>query len=79
MNETKVYSSTEFSDLYIKDTIKKVALILEEKGYDPIRQLVGYLESKDPGYITSYKEARRMIEEIDDDRLLEVLVREFIK
>ena len=51
--------------------LKKVSKALEEKGYNPISQIVGYLLSGDPAYITSYKDARTMIRTIDRDEIIE--------
>ena len=52
---------------------------LKEKGYNPINQLVGYLLSGDPTYITNYKEARSTIRRLERDELLEELVRSYLK
>ena len=52
---------------------------LKEKGYNPINQLVGYLLSGDPTYITNYKEARSQIRRVERDELLEELVRYYLK
>ena len=52
---------------------------LKEKGYNPINQLVGFLLSGDPTYITNYKEARSMIRRVERDELLEELVRFYLK
>ncbi len=52
---------------------------LEERGYDPVAQLVGYLMSGDPTYITSHREARSLIRTIDRDELLSELVRGYIQ
>ena len=52
---------------------------LKEKGYNPINQLVGYLLSGDPTYITNYKEARSMVRRVERDELLEELVRFYLK
>lgn len=52
---------------------------MEEKGYDPVNQIVGYLLSGDPTYITSYKNARYLILRLERDEILEELVRSFIE
>ena len=52
---------------------------MEEKGYDPVNQIVGYLLSGDPTYITSYKNARYLILRLERDELLEELVRSFVE
>ena len=51
---------------------------LNEKGYNPINQIVGYLLTEDPTYITNYKSARSMICKIDRDELMQVLVKEYL-
>lgn len=51
---------------------------LKEKGYDPINQIVGYLLSEDPTYITNYQHARALIRKIDRDELLQELVRNYL-
>ena len=79
MEETKIYSSQEIKYAFINETLREVVEILKERGYDPIRQIVGYLISGDPGYITSHKEARNKISKIERTRLIEVLVKDFIK
>ncbi|HZK34538.1 MAG TPA: IreB family regulatory phosphoprotein [Bacillota bacterium] len=61
-----------------KDIFKKVFKALEEKGYDPINQLVGYFISGDPTYITSHQNARGVIRRLERDELLEELVRTYM-
>jgi len=79
VEQTKIYSAEEFQDASIISTLKEVICVLEERGYNPINQIVGYLMSGDPGYISSHKEARNKITKFDRTKLLEVLVRYFIK
>lgn len=76
MDLTKIYGGEEFKEAYVRAIVKEVMLLLEERGYDPINQLVGYLMSGDPGYITNYKDARGKITSIERSRILEVLVKE---
>ena len=59
-------------------TLRKVFDALNEKGYNPINQIVGYLLTEDPTYITNYNNARSMICKIDRDELMQVLVREYL-
>jgi uncharacterized protein (UPF0297 family) len=63
----------------IEETIKEVYLALEERGYKPINQLVGYLISGDPGYISSYKDSRNKIRQIDRSKIIEILLKNYIK
>ena len=58
--------------------LQKVFRALEEKGYNPINQIVGYLLSGDPAYITSYKDARTMIRTIDRDEIIEDLLNQYL-
>jgi len=61
-----------------RDVLLRVYEALQEKGYNPIYQLVGYLLSGDPAYITSHKSARSLIRKIERDELLEELVRSYL-
>ena len=58
-------------------TLKEVYNALKERGYDPINQIIGYLISGDPGYISSYKDARNKIQEIDRAKIVEILLLAF--
>ena len=62
----------------MKRTLRSVFESLSEKGYNPINQIVGYLLTEDPTYITNYNNARSMICKIDRDELMQVLVREYL-
>lgn len=79
MTQTMVYNQEEFQDALIADTIKEVIEILEEKGYNAVNQLVGYLMSGDPGYISSHKEARNKITKFDRAKILEVLLKTYLE
>ena len=59
----------------LRSTIKAVYAALVKKGYNPVNQIVGYILSEDPTYITTYNNARNMIRHIDRDELLQELVR----
>ena len=60
-----------------KEVLETVYAALEERGYNPINQLVGYIISGDPGYISSYKDARNKIQEIDRAKIVEILLVDF--
>ena len=62
----------------MKRILTEVYRSLTEKGYNPINQIVGYLLSEDPTYITNYKNARSLIRRIDRDELLNALVRNYL-
>jgi len=78
MDDTKIYDSNEFQNEYVSSVVKEVAEILEERGYNPTNQIVGYLMSGDPGYISNHKEARSKISEFERTKILEILVEDFI-
>lgn len=78
MDQTKTYTSSEFQEELIALTIKEVADILDERGYNSINQIVGYLMSGDPGYISSHKEARTKITKFERAEILEVLVKKYL-
>ncbi len=79
MDETKIFTTEEIEDALIESTIKEVITILEERGYNAKNQLIGYLMSGDPGYISSHKEARNKIIRFERTKILEVLINHFIK
>ena len=69
----------EVNDEVVKSTLRDVLESLEERGYNPINQIVGYIISGDLGYISSYKEARNKIAKIDRTVLVEVLLKNYLK
>ena len=79
MDQTKVYDYVEFNDALALGVIKNVMEILRKRGYNPVNQIVGYLMSGDPGYITSYEDARSMLLQFDRSKLIEVLLKEAMK
>ncbi len=79
METTKIFDTQEFNIVNQKDTLKKIYEDLEEHGYDASKQIVGYLISGDPGYISSYKECRSRILELDRNSILELMLKEYIK
>lgn len=76
---TSLFSVQELDTEMTRVTLKEVYKALEERGYNPINQIVGYLISGDPGYISSYKDARNKIQEIDRAKIVEILLVEFQK
>ena len=65
-------------DIDAQEILKQVYQALVEKGYNPINQLVGYILSGDPTYITSHNNARKLIRQIERDELLDKMVRNYI-
>jgi len=62
----------------VNNVIKEVYMALKEKGYNPVNQIVGYIMSGDPTYITSYKGARSLIMKVERDELVEEMLLEYI-
>ncbi len=62
----------------IDDTMRRITKALMEKGYNPVNQIVGYIMSGDPTYITSHGDARTLIQRFERDELLEELVKRYI-
>ena len=78
MDFTRKFSLGDQRDLEIKAILSSVYQALQEKGYNPINQIVGYILSEDPTYITTHKNARALIRKIDRDELLQTLVRYYL-
>lgn len=77
-DRTMVFSLQNEKDDQIKTSMKIVYEALKEKGYNPINQIVGYILSEDPTYITTNNNARNIISKIDRDDLLEALVKSYL-
>jgi uncharacterized protein (UPF0297 family) len=78
MEDTLSFDVRMEEDLNPEDVLQTVYRALVEKGYNPINQLVGYLISGDPAYITSHKQARSLIRRVQRDDLIEVIVSYYI-
>ena len=76
--KTMTFSISQLKELETKDALTQVYNALKEKGYNPINQIVGYILSEDPTYITNYNNARSMICKLDRDELLQELVRNYL-
>ena len=77
-DKTMSFSVEKAKNVEAKEVLKQVYSALQKKGYNPINQIVGYILSGDPTYITSYNDARNLIRKLDRDELLEKLVRNYI-
>jgi len=77
-HSTITFSLKNQKDDEMKRTLTEVYDALVEKGYDPLNQIVGYLLSEDPTYITSHKGARALIRKFDRDEMLHQLVRSYL-
>lgn len=75
---TRRFSLHDEKDPEIKATLASVYQSLLEKGYNPINQIVGYILSEDPTYITNYNNARTLIRRLDRDELLQELLKQYL-
>ena len=75
---TQKFTITKDNKAETKKILKEIYNALNEKGYNPINQIVGYILSEDPTYITNYKNARALIRHMDRDELLNELVKNYL-
>ena len=75
---TRKFSIAMEKDAEIRHILTTVYQALEEKGYNPINQIVGYILSEDPTYITNHRNARAIMRKIDRDELLNALIKEYL-
>ncbi len=78
IDKTQTFSVNDDKENELKKTLTTVYDALTQKGYNPINQIVGYILSEDPTYITTYNNARSLIRHIDRDELLQVLVKSYL-
>ena len=78
-DETRMFKKVDDEPMTAEQVLTRVYESMKEKGYNPINQIVGYLISGDPTYITSYNNARTDIRRLERDDLIEELVKEYVK
>ncbi len=76
--ETRSFRIVPEDKVSIREVLLEVSHALKEKGYNPVNQLVGYLMSGDPTYVTSHKGARNLIRRLERDEILEELIRYYL-
>ena len=79
LSSTQYFKVKTEPEVQVKEVLDVVYTAMEEKGYNPVNQIVGYIMSGDPTYITSYKGAISMIMKVERDELVEELLKEYIK
>ncbi len=79
INETMMFNVDKEKDNEAKEILISVHQALKEKGYNPINQMVGYILSGDPTYITNYKNARSIIRRLERDELLEEVLKFYLE
>ena len=78
-DSTRQFNLNQNAPSEMEEVLKSVYAALVEKGYNPINQIVGYILSEDPTYITTHNNARSLIRKIDRDELLQELVRSYLQ
>ncbi len=78
IHNTQFFDAVQENKMDVSEILKKVYEALTEKGYNPVNQIIGYIMSGDPTYITSHKSARSLIMKAERDELLEELVTVYI-
>ena len=79
INTTQYFKVQKEQEIEVKDVIARIYEALKEKGYNPVNQIVGYVMSGDPTYITSYNGARSLIRRVERDEIIEHLLEDYIK
>lgn len=77
-DKTMTFSVADQKEIEMKKTLMIVYDALKEKGYNPVNQIVGYILSEDPTFITTHKNARTLIRRLDRDELLQTLVKSYL-
>ncbi len=79
LNNTQYFKVQKDTEVIVSEVIRTVYFALTEKGYNPVNQIVGYVMSGDPTYITSHKGARSLIMKVERDEIIEELLRFYIE
>ena len=78
-NNTQFFKTQPEKTISVEGILEQVYLALKEKGYNPINQLVGYLISGDPSYITSYNGARALLRKLERDEIIEEVIKSYLE
>ena len=78
-NQTQFFKVEKEPEIQVRDVLEVVYRSLSEKGYNPLNQIVGYIMSGDPTYITSHNNARSLIMKVERDELVEELLDDYIR
>ena len=79
IQDTRQFRAVQDNQLDVSEVLEQVYDALTEKGYNPVNQIVGYIMSGDPTYITSHKSARSLIMKVERDEILELLLSAYIE
>lgn len=79
MDKTNLFKISDIENALVSKTLIEVYRSLESRGYNPTSQIIGYLISGDPGYITSFENARNKITSLDREKVLEIILKDYMK
>lgn len=79
LQRTQNFASVQEKQVSVREVLEKVYQALVEKGYNPVNQIVGYIMSGDPTYVTNYGGARTLISKVERDEILEELMKVYIE
>ena len=79
MDKTSMFKISEIENALVSKTLIEVYRSLESRGYNPVSQIIGYLITGDPGYITSFENARNKITSIDREKILEIVLKDYMR
>ena len=79
MDKTSLFKISDIENAYVSKTLIEVYRSLESRGYNPTSQIIGFLITGDPGYITSFENARDKMTELDREKVLEIILKDYMK
>ena len=79
MDKTSLFKLSDIENAYVSKTLIEVYRSLESRGYNPTSQIIGYLITGDPGYITSYERARDKMTNLDREKVLEIILKDYMR
>lgn len=79
MDKTSMFKISEIENALVSKTLIEVYRSLESRGYNPISQIIGYLITGDPGYITSFEDARNKLSNLDREKIMEIVLKDYMK
>ena len=79
MDKTSLFKLSDIENALVSKTLIEVYRSLESRGYNPTSQIIGYLITGDPGYITSFENARNKITSLDREKVLEIVLKDYMK
>ena len=79
MENTSLFNLSDIDNAMLSKVLIEVYRSLESRGYNPTSQIIGYLITGDPGYITSFEDARNKITKFDREKILEIILKDYMK